>query len=274
MKSPPLLGREWALEPSPSDGSVLGGVGDRMKGRTRRILFMSISHVVALGGSLLRPEEAQQRSRWFGLLRQMVVHLEGNGRRLGLVVGGGLPAREGIGLVKDLIEDRHRLDEIGIAGTRLNATVLQQLLQSIGCDVAPVVPNSVEQARSLMDRHNVVVMGGTVPGHTTDTVAVKLAAAVQARHCIIATNVAYVHSKDPRHHDDAEPFVSMTLDELGAITGVGVPLEPGASAVVDPMAVEAAMDASLDLAVLDGRDIARLEAAIDGQPFEGTLIRA
>ena len=93
-------------------------------------------------------------------------------------------------------------------------------------------------------------------------------------HCIIATNVAHVHSKDPRHHDDAEPISTMTLEELGAITGVGVPLEPGASAVVDPMAVAAAMDAALDLAVLDGREVARLEAALDGQPFEGTLIRA
>lgn len=245
-----------------------------MKGRTRWFEVMSLTHVVALGGSLLRPEEARQRSQWFGLLRQMVVHLEGNGRRLALVVGGGLPAREGINLVNELIDDRHRLDEIGIAGTRLNATVLQQLLLNIGCDVSPVVPTSVEQARSLMSRHSVVVMGGTVPGHTTDAVAVKLAAAVEARHCIIATNVAHVHSKDPRYHEDAKPFVSMTLEELGAITGVGVPLEPGASAVVDPMAVEAAMGAALDLAVLDGRDIARLEAAIDGQPFEGTLIRA
>ena len=193
---------------------------------------------------------------------------------MGLVVGGGLPAREGIDLVKGMIDDRHRLDHIGIAGTRLNATVLQQLLQAVGCDVAPEVPTSVEQARYLMEQHHVVVMGGTVPGHTTDTVAVKLAAAVDARHCIIATNVAHVHSKDPRHYDDAEPISTMTLDELGAITGVGVPLEPGASAVVDPMAVAAAMDAGLDLAVLDGREVARLEAALDGQPFEGTLIRA
>ena len=235
---------------------------------------MSGVHVVALGGSLLRPEEAKQRTQWFGLLRQLVVHLEGNGRRLALVVGGGLPAREGIDLVKGMIDDRHRLDHIGIAGTRLNATVLQQLLQAVGCDVAPEVPTSVEQARYLMEQHHVVVMGGTVPGHTTDTVAVKLAAAVDARHCIIATNVAHVHSKDPRHHDDAEPISTMTLDELGAITGVGVPLEPGASAVVDPMAVAAAMEAGLDLAVLDGREVARLEAALDGQPFEGTLIRA
>ena len=42
---------------------------------------MSITHVVALGGSLLRPEEAAARSMWMGQLRQLMVHLEGNGRR-------------------------------------------------------------------------------------------------------------------------------------------------------------------------------------------------
>ena len=235
---------------------------------------MSPVHVVALGGSLLRPEEADARSMWMGQLRQLMVHLEGNERRIALVVGGGLPAREGIALAKNTVSDAHRLDEIGIAGTRLNATVLQQVLLDIGCDVAPSVPHTIEQARLLLDQHHIVVMGGTVPGHTTDTVAVKLAAVVHARHCIIATNVSHVYTKDPRHHDDAEELTEMTLGELGAIVGVGTPLEPGASAVVDPVAVKVAMDAGLDLAVLDGRDIRLLDDALDGQPFDGTIIHA
>jgi uridylate kinase len=83
-----------------------------------------------------------------------------------------------------------------------------------------------------------------------------------------------VYTKDPRHHDDAEALTEMTLGELGAIVGVGTPLEPGASAVVDPVAVKVAMDAGLDLAVLDGRDIRLLDDALDGQPFDGTIIHA
>jgi len=235
---------------------------------------MSTTHVVALGGSLLRPEEAAARTMWMGQLRQLMVHLEGNGRRIGLVVGGGLPAREGISLVKDTISDREKLDQIGIAGTRLNATVLQQVLADIGCDVAPTVPQTIEEARKLLEHHHIVVMGGTVPGHTTDTVAVKLAARVHARHCIIATNVSHVYTRDPRHHDDAEALTEMTLHELGEIVGVGTPLEPGASAVVDPVAVQVAMDAGLDLAVLDGRDVRRLDDALEGNLFEGTIIKA
>ena len=97
------------------------------------------TQIVALGGSLLRPEEADERTMWFGQLRQMAVHFEGNGRKLGIVVGGGLPAREGITLARESFSDPYRLDTVGIAATRLNATILQQTLKDIGCDVSPVI---------------------------------------------------------------------------------------------------------------------------------------
>ncbi|MCH1541239.1 MAG: UMP kinase [Candidatus Poseidonia sp.] len=234
---------------------------------------MSHRYVVALGGSLLRPEESAERDTWFARLRQLVVSLEGNGHRLAVVVGGGLPAREGIQLASSMVSDSARLDRIGIAATRINATVIQQVLQSVGCDVADAIPHTVEEAANLLSQHSIVLMGGTTPGHTTDTVAVRLAASIQAKYCIIATNVSHVFNKDPREFDDAEAISEMTLAELGEITGVGSPLEPGASAVVDPMAVQAAMDASIDMAVLDGRDISRLDDALEGKSFVGTLIR-
>ena len=76
---------------------------------------MTTRHVVALGGSLLRPEESRDREMWLGKLRQLAVHIEGNSRKLAIVVGGGLPAREGIELAKILVNDKDRLDEVGIA---------------------------------------------------------------------------------------------------------------------------------------------------------------
>lgn len=234
---------------------------------------MTVRRVVALGGSLLRPEEAEQRTSWFGQLRQLAVHLEGNGRRLGIVVGGGLPAREGIELAKTMISDNHRLDEVGIAATRLNATIVQQTLLDIGCDVSPVIPHTTDEAASLLDHHHFVIMGGTKPGHTTDAVAVAFARDAGASHCIIATNVSHVFDKDPRHNKDAQSFSLLTYQQLASITGIGESLSPGASAVIDPIAVGLAMDSNMTLAVLDGRKIEILEEALDGKPFEGTLIQ-
>jgi uridylate kinase len=175
-------------------------------------------------------------------------------------------------LARTLVSDTHRLDEVGIAATRLNATVIQQVLLDIGCDVAPVIPTTTSDAASLMDVHHIVIMGGTTPGHTTDAVAVALARDTGASHCIIATNVSHVFDKDPRHNEDAKSFSTMSIDELAEITGIGAPLAPGASAVIDPVAVGWAKSADLRLAVLDGRDLSLLEHALDGKPFDGTLI--
>ena len=89
---------------------------------------------------------------------------------------------------------------------------------------------------------------------------------------IIATNVSHVYTADPRKNDDATPIEVLTLSELQEITGTE-PLSPGQSAAVDPIAVNWAMDCGLRIGVLDGRDIRRIEDALEGRPFKGTLVQ-
>ncbi len=234
---------------------------------------MRLPQVIALGGSLLRPEESENRKTWFGKLRQLAVHIEGNSRKLGIVVGGGLPAREGIELASNLISDSDRLDEVGIAATRINATIIQQILIDIGCNVAPSIPHNTVDAAQCFEEYNIVVMGGTTPGHTTDAVAISLARDCGARDCIIATNVSHIFDKDPKVSEDAKPFVEMTIHELIELIGTDR-MEPGQSAVVDPIAVGLAEKSQINIAVLDGRDIDLIESALDGKEFEGTLVRS
>lgn len=229
--------------------------------------------IVALGGSLLRPEESQNRDIWFGKLRQLAVHVEGNSRKLGIVVGGGLPAREGIELARNLISNPDKLDQVGIAATRLNATIIQQVLLDIGCNVAPVIPQDTGAAADYLEEYNIVVMGGTQPGHTTDAVAVALARDCAASDCIIATNVSHIYDDDPKTNPNAKPFFEMTINQLTSITGVDR-LAPGDSAVVDPIAVSTAAKHHINIAVLDGRNIDLIEAALDGKDFDGTVVRS
>ena len=234
---------------------------------------MRLPQVIALGGSLLRPEESENRKIWFGKLRQLAVHIEGNSRKLGIVVGGGLPAREGIDLANNLVSDPDRLDEVGIAATRLNATIIQQILLDIGCNVAPEIPHTTELAGQYFLDYNIVIMGGTIPGHTTDAVAVSLARDCSASDCIIATNVSHIYDKDPRNFSDAKPYFEMTIDDLIKLCGTDR-LAPGQSAVVDPIAVSIAAKNQINIAVLDGRDVYLIEHALDGKEFEGTLVRS
>ena len=227
--------------------------------------------IIALGGSLLYSDHDVKT--WLGQLRQTIVHFEGNGRKIGLVIGGGKPAREGIQLAEHLISDRFKLDEIGIAATRLNATIIQQILIDSGCNVSKIIPKTTLEAAELLQKYNFVIMGGTVPGHTTDAVAVSFARDSGSSDCIIATNVNHIYDKDPRDNDDAEPYFEMTMDELVQITGTDR-LKPGQSAVVDPIAVGIASQSKINIAVLDGRDLDLLESALDGKEFIGTIVRS
>ena len=74
--------------------------------------------VVALGGSLLRPE-VEERHKWLEEMVGVVKNSVSSGVKLALVVGGGAPAREGIDLARPVIHDLSHLDRIGIAATRL-----------------------------------------------------------------------------------------------------------------------------------------------------------
>ena len=130
----------------------------------------------------------------------------------------------------------------------------------------------LDDAASLFERFDVVVMGGTKPGHTTDAVSVAFARDSGAANVIIATNVSHVYTADPRTNDDAEPIDMLTLSELQDITGKEA-LAPGQSAAVDPIAVQWAIECGLRIGVLDGRDIRRIEDALEGRPFEGTLVQ-
>jgi uridylate kinase len=103
-------------------------------------------------------------------------------------------------------------------------------------------------------------------------VAVSFARDCGASDCIIATNVSHIFDKDPRTNKDAEPFFEMKIAELVKLTGTKR-LMPGQSAVVDPIAVGIAQEFSINIAVLDGRDLDLVESALDGKDFVGTIVR-
>ena len=229
--------------------------------------------VVALGGSLLRPE-VEERHNWLQSLVEVIVASVESGSKVALVVGGGTPAREGIELAKQFIEDVTHLDRIGIAATRLNATIVREALAEGGLDVSKKIPESIEVAALGLENCDVVVMGGTDPGHTTDAVAIRLAIQSGAEKCVIATNVARVYSHDPRDNPDAKSFDELTLAELQEIVGPPKHAEAGTSQVVDPIGVGEAYDHGMPLDVLDGRDTQLIKKSLDGDDFEGTRVRS
>ena len=227
--------------------------------------------VAALGGSLLRPE-VEQRHAWLESLTEVVRDRVAMDDKLGIVVGGGIAAREGIELARPIIDSEDRLDRIGIAATRLNATIVRESLADAGIPVSGSIPLSVNEAVSLLEERPVVVMGGTRPGHTTDAVAIRLAVASDADRCIIATNVAKVYDSDPRVNPTARSFDSLTHSKLQDIVGPAEHSKAGPSQVVDPIGADVAAVSGMRLCILDGRSVDTIRAAIEGEKFGGTVV--
>ena len=227
--------------------------------------------VAALGGSLLRPE-VEQRHAWLESLTEVVRDRVAMDDKLGIVVGGGIAAREGIELARPIIDSEDRLDRIGIAATRLNATIVRESLADAGIPVSGSIPLSVNEAVSLLEERQVVVMGGTRPGHTTDAVAIRLAVASDADRCIIATNVAKVYDSDPRVNPNARSFDSLTHSQLQDIVGPAEHSKAGPSQVVDPIGADVAAVSGMRLCILDGRSVDTIRAAIEGEKFGGTVV--
>ena len=215
--------------------------------------------VIALGGSLL-DIRGETIDRFIELIREV-----GKDYKVFVVVGGGKIAKEYIRFGRKHGIDEEKLDEIGIAATRLNAKLISTLLGIEG-----EIPHSVEEAVSK--EGSVVIMGGTEPGHSTDAVAAELAVKSHAEKLIIATDVRGVYDKDPKKFKDACFLKEVSINKLIELYGTKWK-KAGDSAVIDGPALRIIRDFRIRTVVVNGKDVENLKKAIYGEDFDGTRIK-
>ncbi len=221
--------------------------------------------VVSLGGSVLAPGEpdAAYAKRLAAELREL-----SRSHKLFIVTGGGRIARAYIEAGRALGASEQFLDRLGIKVTRINARIL---IAALGGQDADEMPHTIEEAVTVGRGSNLVVMGGTTPGHTTDTVAAELANAVAAKRMVNATSVDGVYTADPAKHPTAKRLDRVTHQELVHLSG-DAHTKAGPSIVFDPEAARIIAKARIPLSVVNGRDFEALRNAILGKPFRGTLV--
>lgn len=232
--------------------------------------------VVSLGGSVLfSVEDVTDASQVVENIRGVceVLARAAEEKRVGVVVGGGPFARIYIGFGRKMGMGEKKLDEIGITFTRLNARLVIRCFQEMGLGVPEVVPETVETAARLLKNHRLVVMGGTVPGHTTDAVSAMLAREVGAVFLVNVTNVDGIYTADPRKDPGAKRLDFVSFDRLVSMTSSAEGIA-GANVVVDPVAARIIKEASIPMVVVNGKDRAALERALRGDFSVGTLVAA
>jgi uridylate kinase len=221
------------------------------------------SIVVSIGGSVLLSDDATKR-----YLKDFVKLFSSLSKKhhIYLVVGGGKTARDYIQRGRILGLSEKDLDTLGILITRVNATMLTRLFSNSNKDI----PCSVDD--TILHDEPVVIMGGTVPGHSTDYVGAELAAKVNADEFIIATNVDGIFDKDPNKHSDAVMLPELDIEELLSTYGSSWDAA-GSNVAIDGPALKKIADHHIQTVVLNGKNLSNLHRFLSKESFVGTTIK-
>jgi uridylate kinase len=114
-------------------------------------------------------------------------------------------------------------------------------------------------------------MGGVSPGITTDGVSALLAERVKAKRLVNATSVDGAYNADPKKDPSATKIPKMSHSELVDLVGIS-PASAGPNNVFDSVGARVLQRSKIELAIVDGKDLSNLIAAVEGKMFKGTLV--
>lgn len=195
----------------------------------------------------------------------------GSRQKFGIVAGGGKTAREYASAAMEFCGNNFVADEAAIAATKLNAQLALSLFRGAAC---PEVFVDFGRAAAALASHRIVVMGGTIPGITTDADAVLLAEAVGAERLVNLSNVDGIYDSDPKKNPSAKKIGRMSHAELVGMAQKSDQRMPGTNFVFDTVACKLAARSRIDLHFVGGKNIKELGNAIKGKKHSGTVVSA
>jgi len=235
--------------------------------------------VASLGGSVVYPYGEKYNN---GLdvpflrdLRQFLLGQAKSGRRFVIVVGGGKSCRIYQKAAREVLGEKKNdkdLDWIGIQATKMNALFVAKILREISFpQILDHEPNKKEVNAFLKSNKKVLMVSGWLPGWSTDYDAMKCAIIFGAKEIISASDAHFVCDKDPRKFNDATPIKELAWAEYQKL----IPSKwvPGLSTPVDPVAAKLAKKQKITVKKIKGNDIEGFRKAMDGEDFEGSIIR-
>ncbi len=221
--------------------------------------------VFALGGSVVCPNDIDEE--YISRFSQFALSIARK-NTIGIVVGGGKRARDAIKRARLQGSNEVECDYAGIEASRENA---RRLAEAMG--IEEPIPETLREAKQVLETEGIVIMGGTEPGHSTDTVAILLGEYINADMVLKVSDVDGVYDKDPQKFGDAKRYDVLPLSKLEKIS-LSLSQRAGKYELLDVMAIKILRRSSIKLIVLNGHDLDNLRHAIEGKPFIGTTIQS
>jgi len=224
--------------------------------------------VLSIGGSSINPEGKPD----IAFLKSMARIIAKSKNNFGILTGGGSVARVYANAARELGAGEYDADSIAITSTRQNAQLVVAALSGAGVDVYSRVLWDFEDAKIPARETKAVVMGGTIPGITTDTDAVLLAEAIGAKRLVNISNVDAVYDSDPRKNPNAKRFSKMSYDELIKLAGESDKRMAGTHFVFDLLACKLIARSKIETHLVSGKNLPDIENAIEGKKHSGTVV--
>lgn len=225
--------------------------------------------VLSIGGSSIIPDGKPD----LGFLKAISSLIKRSRNGFGILCGGGTAARLYANAARELGAGEYEADSIAIRSTKQNAHLLITALKGAGVDVFDRVIDDFELAKEPARKCKAVVMGGTIPGITTDTDSVLLAEAIGAGRLVNVSNVDAIFDSDPRKNPKAKRYSSMSYDELISLAGASDKRMAGTNFVFDMLACKLIARSGIETHFVSFRKMDDLENAIEGRKHGGTVVR-
>jgi uridylate kinase len=224
--------------------------------------------VLSVGGSSVIPEGKPD----FAFLRGLAQLIKRSRSSFGILTGGGPVARMYANAARELGASEYEADSIAITSTRQNAHLVIAALAGAGVDVHNRVLSDFEEAKIPAHETKAVVMGGTIPGITTDTDSVLLAEAIGAKRLVNISNVEAIYDSDPKINKNAKRYSKMTYDELISLAAASDRRMAGTNFVFDLLACKLIARSKIETHFVSARKMDGVENAVEGRKHGGTVV--
>jgi len=224
--------------------------------------------VLSIGGSSIIPDGKPD----LAFLRSMAQLVKKSKNSFGILCGGGTAARTYAAAARELGAGEYEADSIAIRSTRQNAHLVLAALKAGGVDAHGRVLSDFEDAKEPARQNKAVVMGGTIPGITTDTDAVLLAEAIGATRLVNISNVEAIYDSDPKKNPSAKKFQKMGYDELITLAASSDKRMAGTNFVFDMLACKLIARSKIEAHFVSFKKMADVENAIEGKKHNGTVV--
>jgi uridylate kinase len=222
--------------------------------------------VLKIGGSLLYDKDGNILVEKVRNYAAAIKSLVKDGHSLVVVVGGGIPARVFISAARDLGASEAQCDWLGIKLARNNAELL---CAGLGDIAYPKIVETLDELEVAVKLGKVVLMGGLIPGQSTNAVAALAAETVNAETLFNATNVDGVYDRDPKE-SGAKRFDTITIVELKKVLSGGG-TKAGEYKLFDSVAIRVVERSKIPTVIFDGRNPDNLTRVFHGENI-GTRI--